>query len=439
MRQARDCLILFTRYPVPGDAKTRLIPSLGAEGAALLQRRMTEHALTVLSKAARRCSAAVWVCHAGGSRARMQVWLGPEPTYVPQGQGDLGDRMHRAFKATFAQGFRRVVIAGSDCPGITPDTVRNALVALEGQDLVLGPASDGGYYAIGLTRPHAALFREIEWGTPRVLNQSVRAARGEGLGVHLLAELDDVDTPEDLGAWDHGAHSMGLLPARARLSVVIPTLNEEEHISEVVQRVRAGQNVQTIVVDGGSADGTVEAAAAAGATVIRSRPSRARQQNAGAERADGEVLFFLHGDTILPRGFDASVRAALMRPGVVGGAFGFGVDADGGIYRLIERLANLRSRRLLLPYGDQGVFVRRDIFRRIGGFPLRPIMEDYLFAVDLRRYGHVVTLRAQSCTSARRWRRFGPVRTTLVNQLMIAGHYLGVPPEKLASLYRRGL
>lgn len=221
------------------------------------------------------------------------------------------------------------------------------------------------------------------------------------------------------------------------LTVIIPAKNEAAHISDTVWLAMREAGVEVVVVDGGSADGTPELARAAGAITISSPPGRAIQMNAGASAASGDTLLFLHADTALPPGYHSHIEDTLAIPGVVAGAFTLRVDSPENGIRIVEWLANFRSRVMRMPYGDQGIFMRAEVFRDAGGFPEIPIMEDYELMRRLNRRGRVVTADASVVTSARRWERLGVLRTTVINQLVIIGYHMGVSPEKLKRLYKR--
>jgi uncharacterized protein len=186
-------LIIFTRYPIPGQAKTRLIPALGATGAADLQRRMTRQTIDLAVQT--HYPFRIQFC--GGTIGQMSDWLG-DHDYQPQGEGDLGDRMDRAFEQGFALGHDRVVIIGTDCPAIDSAILHQVFAALESHDLVLGPATDGGYYLIGLRRRIPELFDAIAWSTATVRAKTLEIAMGLNLAYTLLPELTDIDRPEDL-------------------------------------------------------------------------------------------------------------------------------------------------------------------------------------------------------------------------------------------------
>ena len=193
-------IIIFSRYPVPGRAKTRLIPALGPAGAAYLQKSMTEATLEAAATAAGRRGSDIEICFTGADEAAMAAWLGRGRRYRGQEGGSLGDRMEGAFARAFAAGYGRAVLIGSDCPGLSAALICRGLAALEDHDLVLGPAADGGYYLIGLTRPRPGLFRRIAWGGDGVLAETLARAKKGGLRVFLLEELRDVDEPCDLDA-----------------------------------------------------------------------------------------------------------------------------------------------------------------------------------------------------------------------------------------------
>ncbi len=229
---------------------------------------------------------------------------------------------------------------------------------------------------------------------------------------------------------------MSVKGAYPLISVIIPALNEVKYIARTLQRVQQGARVEVIVVDGGSADDTVRESTAAGARVIVAQGGRARQMNTGAQRAAGEILFFLHADTVPPPGFAQAIRAALKEQQVAAGAFRLGIVGKSPGLRLVEHLANWRSRWMNLPYGDQGLFLWTYLFREMDGFPDMPIMEDFVMIRRLRRRGRIVTLPMPVATSGRRWQTLGIWRTILINQMMIAGYCLGVDPAILARWYR---
>ena len=220
-----------------------------------------------------------------------------------------------------------------------------------------------------------------------------------------------------------------------RLSVVVPALDEATQIAAAVASARGPHVDEVIVVDGGSRDDTAALARAAGATVIEARRGRARQMNAGAMRAAGEVLLFLHADTRLPSGFDAAVCAALADPAVAGGRFDLRLEPGSPFLDLTAALINLRSRLTGIATGDQALFVRREVFAAMGGFADIPLMEDVAFTRALKRHGRLAALRQRVTTSSRRWLRHGPLRTVLLMWWLRFLYWRGVPPAALKRRY----
>jgi rSAM/selenodomain-associated transferase 2 len=336
--------------------------------------------------------------------------------------------MGTALRDAFREGYGRVVLVGTDVPDVRDRHFETAFDALRGRDVVLGPSADGGYWLVGLKRP-VPVFENISWGTGEVLSQTLSASRDRGLSTYCLDPLRDIDTEEDLEK---------RFPGRAGpyLSVIIPALNEADTVEDAIHCARSS-DAEIMVVDGGSTDETVARAARAGARVMGSARGRALQQNRGAAVAEGRVLLFLHADTRLPENYGHHVFETVMDPGVVLGAFRFKTDLDSPGMRLMEAATNLRSRMLRLPYGDQALFIRKEVFRASGGFPEVPIAEDFLFVRHLSKRGRIVVAPAEAVTSARRWTSRGMLRTFWINQIVLFGLSLRIPPHVLAGLYKR--
>lgn len=425
------CISLFTRFPEPGKAKTRLIPTLGAEQAATLQRAMTGH--TVLRArlwAASASDAAISVRYTGAPKSAFCKWLGKDLSYYAQGDGDLGQRMQRAVEESLRADAGKVVLLGCDCPDASPELLSDAFHALDTHDIVIGPAHDGGYYLIGMKRAHAELFRGPVWGSDSVHTQTQQIIRSHNWSCKALAQLHDVDEAESLPFWER--HAQPDQPGS--ISVVIPALNEAEHIETCVQSAQAEAD-EVIVVDGGSTDDTRERAQAVGARVLNSPKGRAAQMNRGALMAQGELLVFLHADSRLPAGYAERVRSALR--GSSTGAFCLSIAAKGFGYRMIEWGVRQRSRWFQRPYGDQALFVRRATFLESGGYAHLPIMEDLEWVQRITLQTRLALLPEAAVVSPRRWERLGLARTTIRNQGILLAAKIGVPHTHLAAWYRR--
>ncbi|MDK9706050.1 MAG: TIGR04282 family arsenosugar biosynthesis glycosyltransferase [Desulforhopalus sp.] len=197
-----DVLLLFTRYPDPGHTKTRLIPELGAAGAARLQKLLTERVVGQARTLNEKGGIASIVHYSGGSRDKMAAWLGPM-SYETQAEGDLGLRMQTAFASAFAGGAKRAVLIGSDIPDLTAALLAEAFTALRSAEVVIGPSRDGGYYLIGMQaeaahRLYPLLFNEMIWSTAEVFTKTIRRLASAAISPTVLATLRDIDTPEDL-------------------------------------------------------------------------------------------------------------------------------------------------------------------------------------------------------------------------------------------------
>ncbi len=425
-------LVYFTRFPEPGTTKTRLIPALGAEGAADRQRMMTVH--TFRQSIPPLEEVETQIRYTGADRPALRQWLGPDHLYTPQGEGDLGERMARALEEGFNLAYGQVVLCGTDCPAMNSRHTLEAFKALETADLVIGPATDGGYYLIGLSLNGAPeevmrLFEGVEWGTASVRQQTLANAERIGLRVALLEELSDVDEPEDLVHWENTQRA-------TRISVIIPTWNEDEHIGPLLDALAASPDIEVIVVDGGSTDSTVEIVAYR-ARVIHSERGRAVQMNAGAAVASGNYLLFLHADSLPPRDFSQCVRQTLAFDRVVLGAFALRIDGSSRWIRAIAWAANLRSRWLSTPYGDQGLFLRRETWEALGGYPILPMLEDYALVRAARKRGVIITVDRAITTSARRWKREGLLRLTALNIITFIAYPMGVKARTIARWYGR--
>jgi len=224
---------------------------------------------------------------------------------------------------------------------------------------------------------------------------------------------------------------------KAQLSIIIPTLNEQQNLPETLAPLLAQPGIEVIVVDGGSGDATPALARTAGCRVLKAPRGRGRQMNLGAAATTAPMLLFLHADTLLPPTFQHRIAETLNRPGVSGGAFSLAIAGGRPALKLVAHFTNLRSRLLGLPYGDQALFTSRRLFTRAGGYPEMEIMEDVVFVRRLSRLGRVVILPETATTSARRWQNLGLLRTTGLNQLILLGYALGVPTATLARWYQR--
>jgi rSAM/selenodomain-associated transferase 2 len=225
-------------------------------------------------------------------------------------------------------------------------------------------------------------------------------------------------------------------------SVIVPVYREGGQVNALASHVldlavRDGAAVEVVIVDGGPGSTTLSAIRTPGIIAVKARTGRGAQMNAGAEAASGNILLFLHADTVLPEKAFSLAESLLENGRLAGGAFDLALDDPAPVFRLIGRLASLRSRLTRIPYGDQAIFVRADLFRSQGGYREIPLFEDVDFMRRLKRGNFAIGFVDRPVvTSSRRWKKEGIVRTTLRNWALCAAYLVGVSPERLAGHYR---
>jgi rSAM/selenodomain-associated transferase 2 len=220
-----------------------------------------------------------------------------------------------------------------------------------------------------------------------------------------------------------------------RLSVIIPALNEEKSLPATLESAIAAKPTEIIVVDGGSTDCTRAICRDFGIQPFSSPRGRARQMNFGARHATGEVLLFLHADTRLPASASSDILAAMSDLRIMGGRFDLNLDGEHRMLKVIGAMINLRSRIARSATGDQAIFVRREVFAALGGYPDVPLMEDVALARALKRRGAVACLRSRVITSARRWETEGLWRTIFRMWTLKLLYLLGFSPVRLKRYY----
>ncbi len=227
---------------------------------------------------------------------------------------------------------------------------------------------------------------------------------------------------------------------RYKISIILPVWNERFIINDILDRLSAQRSdggFEVIVVDGSPEGETINAVQKEEVKKVIAEKGRAKQMNKGASLASGEVLLFLHADTVLPDSALRRISSAMEKGDFVGGAFDLGIQSHRPVFRLIENAASLRSRITRMPYGDQAIFVRKEYFDAIGGFREIPLMEDVELMRRIKRSGDkILIIDEKVLTSPRRWEKEGILSCTLRNWILITLYFLGVPPDKLAKFYK---
>ncbi|RMH58443.1 MAG: DUF2064 domain-containing protein [Candidatus Hydrogenedentota bacterium] len=411
-------ILVFTRYPVPGKAKTRLMDAIGPEEAAAVQRKMTE-ALVARLRGLEGVRIEVW--YTGAEEGPFRCWLGDGLDYHRQGGGSLGRRLFQAFRAGVP-----ALAVGADVPGLSRHHIERALEDLKSGRNVIGPAEDGGYYLLGLSSVKKDFFEEIAWGTETVFPETKRRLEESGVPLTVLPELSDLDRPEDLTLLH-------------RVSVVIPVSPKESEWEERLEELGEERDAEVLLVSGRYRRPPDRIREKYPRVIwLFEAGSRAARMNRGAAYATGEYLCFLHSDTRLPEKFQERIRRVLTEHPDALGAFRLGIDSRERKFRITEYGVDLRSRLLRLPYGDQAFFLTRPRFFELGGFRDLPFMEDFDFVVRARKRGPVILDSARVMTSARRWKRLGWSRTFLVNQIVVARYLFGGDIARLQRYYCDG-
>jgi len=474
-------VIVMTRYPEPGKCKSRLVPTVGKNGACQVQTLMTEHLVSQLKG-----DFDLEVRYTKANEEKLFKWLSKAISndrffYSVQPGGKLGTRISTCFEDAFKQGCDKVVICGADIPGINNDIVNEAFQKLDRADCVLGPAADGGYYLVGLRHsinwnilPCIFSNEDITWGTETVFQEQVKQLNALSISyLPLGTTLSDVDLGEDLPEFEKQVKAEANDLKDPTISVIIPTYNEEKTLEETVERLLQASStqkvIQVIITDGGSTDKTKAVfdrlytrygkTNMDGITLdlvwVDQGRGRGSQLKQGARHATGSILFFVHSDTRFPKHWDKDILASLCIPGNKGCAFQFTVDALEPNSRWREK-DGFQSKLFLLqmkiiqlcvygrcntwscsPYGDQGLALYRHTYDKLGGYNENyPLLEDVDMVKRIQEIGVVDMLPSYLVTSSRRWEQgSGAILTTLFNRMIIFLFSLGVSPEDLYELY----
>jgi rSAM/selenodomain-associated transferase 2/rSAM/selenodomain-associated transferase 1 len=443
--QRKPLIIVFAKAPVPGRVKTRL--GLPADQAADLHRSLVGETLAGLQPLRHEADVELSV------DVPTQAWDDCGFPRSLQVDGDLGTRMLGAIEAALFSGRPRVLILGSDSPQLPVGHVR---VLLESRaDVALGPTDDGGYYAIACSRVSRGMFDGVRWSTEHAYSDTVSAIERCRLTWERGRSWFDVDRAEDLDR-PEVRRLLDVPPAslRARLSdidvsepcassgvqasltsIIIPTLNEAGCISATIRVLTALDGAKEIIVaDGGSEDDTAQQAEALGALIVACERGRGVQLRTAAAASRGDVLWFLHADTVAPQNALVAIREVLSDDRVAAGNFALRFGGDSRAARNLTWIYPY-LRFLGLAYGDSGIFVRRSVYEGAGGFRPYPLFEDLDLIRRLKKAGRFARLDCELVTSARRFEnRY--LRSWALWIMLQVLYWAGVPPTTLSRIYR---
>ncbi len=435
-------IIFFTREPVPGRTKTRLMPYYSPEQCAELHECFLKDLRSMLAEV----SADLLIYHTGGEPEIIRRVMGSEPEYHEQRGANLGERMGNAIEEALGRGYKKAVLIGADIPELQAATIESAFQKLDAADIVIGPTDDGGYYLIGMKEAHEAAFNVDKYGDGTVYDNTVMKIRAAGLSVEKTDTCSDIDDKEDIlrycrrmraGKSEKRTHTSRFVSDNMHISIIVPVYNEEKTILRMMDQLEQYRDdAEIIFVDGGSTDKTLQLIGDRH-TVIKSEKGRANQMNAGAVYSGGDILMFLHCDSVIPEDMTNEIRDCM-----ASNEYGcFGIDfAEKHFFIWTNKvISNHRAWNRGLPFGDQGIFIDRELFFEVGMFPALPIMEDYEFGRKLKAMGIKPGRTAKRIlTSSRRYGKgtIGILRTEYRMWKLRRLYRMGTDINRISELYR---
>lgn len=441
--------IIFTKIPEKGKVKTRMKPFYDDDQCLQLQKALIYDGLRRGGKLQEKGVSLFFAWSGKPSQLReleaMAAEAGVEIVFFPQRGEGLGQRMDNALRDVLAMGYSKCVLTGTDSPQLSSGDIMDAFRCLEERDLVFTPTEDGGYCLVGARRPCSQAFMLERYSHGAVMKETLERIPGD-VTWELLPETFDIDVPADLerfrllgeeepeGFYTGRSCTMEFIRRYPLLSAIVPLYNEEEMAESVIRQCRKIRKPrEVILVDGGSTDGTVESLRDAigedgdGIRIITSPRGRGTQLNAGAELATGEILFFFHGDCQLPEDPAGEIKTVLKNH--QWGCFGVRFHSRNFFMYTNKWISNFRARRRRIVFGDQGIFIIKDLFRKVGGFPDLRIMEDLQFSLNLKEMGIAPGMAEHRILASDRRYRGSTVHKLLVMRNM----------ARMRRLYMKGM
>lgn len=439
----KRAVIVFTRVPVPGRTKTRMMPYFSPVECA----RLHENFLKDIAQECEKVNADIFVCYTPQrGKAYLKTIFKGVADYIPQMGAGLGERMYQAIGYVLGKGYDSCVLIGTDIPELKASDLEYALRLLDVNDVVFGPTVDEGYYLVGMKRPIREAFEKKTYGTGNVLEQTVVPLKEMGLTVGYVRRLQDMDDREDITCYRsrmrvqkslQKTYTGRYLLKKQKISVIVPVYNEETTIEKLQEQLLPLQKkCEIIFVDGGSTDATISMIDPS-FKILRSPKGRANQMNLGARESKGDILFFLHSDSELPKKPLEEIREVMKD--YEAGCFGIAFHSRQFFMWTCRVISNHRIKDRKVMFGDQGIFITRELFFEAGMFPNLPIMEDYQFSLTLKEMGVKLGIaRHRIYTSDRRFpKKMIPQLKVMWKMNRLRKMYRdGVPIETISKLYR---
>lgn len=435
----KKALIYFAKEPVEGKVKTRLAKSITNEEATKIYTLMLKQALSLTINQ----DIDKYVFTQAFTSEYQKYFKGLK-TFLQEGN-NIGEKMSNAFHTLFAQDYDQIVLVGTDIPMLDENIIHEAYNALHTHHATINKSEDDGYYLIGFCKEH---FKDEAFNInfkKNVFKQTINSLNT----LHIKAgkELFDIDYIDDLRKFATlkkqtklGLHVKKLLSTFPSISVIIPVYYEKENLPKTLQNLKEkaqGNSYEIIISDTPEITTLNDINTTTYFTCKAQKAGRAYQLNEGAKMARGEVLLFLHADTLLPKKWDEEILHLNIKNKIFAGAFSLGIQTNSIFVKLIEFLANLRVYFTNTPYGDQGQFISSHLFSMIGGYNELPLMEDIAIINKIHQQNiKVQILKNKVYTSDRRWKNEGLLYTSVRNRVLSTLYHFGVSAEKLKKYYK---
>lgn len=439
----KKAIIIFTRVPIPGQTKTRMMPALTAVQCAKLHTCFIKD----IKKQCEACAADIFVCFTPEDKEqRLRKIFDAQCSFFLQTGDGLGERMYNALEAVFQKGYEKCLLIGTDVPELKASYLERAFYELRTKDVVFGRTKDGGYYLVGMNEARKEVFEIPKYGHAGVWTDTIRHLDECGLQTGYTGSLQDMDTAEDLNAYRKRMRTQKelrmtmtgrYLIQNRKISIVVPLYNEEKTVEVLQEQLKKLKDrCEILFVDGGSTDRTLDLIRPE-FKVIHTVKGRAKQMNIGARESTGEILFFLHCDSKLPSNPLTKITNVMREHEA--GCFGIAFETKSPLMQICRVISNHRIKDRKVMFGDQGIFIERSLFFEVGMYPDLPIMEDYQFSLTLKEKGIQLGMaKGRIYTSDRRF----PKGTISKLKLMWKMNRLrkmyrdGVDIRKIAVLYK---
>lgn len=435
----KKALIYFAKEPMEGKVKTRLAKSITDEEATKIYKLLLEQSLSLsinqdIDK----------FVFTQAFTSEYQKYFKGFHTFLQEGD-NIGEKMANAFKTLFSQDYEQIILVGTDIPMLDENIIHEAFDSLHTHHTTINKSEDDGYYLIGFCREY---FEDKVFNVDfkkDVFKQTIKSLKP--LHVKIGKVLFDIDYIDDLRKFATlkkqttlGLHVKKLLNTFPSISVVIPVYYEKENLPKTLQNLKEkahGSSYEIIISDTPEITTLNNIDTTTYFTCKAQKAGRAYQLNEGAKMARGEVLLFLHADTLLPKNWDEEILHQYTKNKKLAGAFSLGIQTNSFVIKLIEFLANIRVCFTNTPYGDQGQFISAHLFSKIGGYDELPLMEDIAIIDKIHKENiKVQILKSKIYTSDRRWKSEGILYTSLRNRVLSTLYHFGISAEKLKKYYK---